>query len=218
MQYIQSIALTFLLFFYVTSTNAEPSCLELVKQLDKRRNIISSNGGMWGYFERVPKLRARSVEAIQLDSRINKIFFALGHLCATENGIPLNDLATYIGGNVSEKGINEFKSELLLLGKTPQQIKIWFEFYHYAQKHKSRTLKISKIHNALDKSTLYIEKYTQLAEGISRGDSPEIILEKTRALNFNIDILLTQQPYLTQALEEISHFPYWDINESTGGS
>lgn len=218
MRYVQSISKVFLLLLYAISAHAEPSCFELIKQLEKKKNIVSLNGGMWGYFERVPELRVQSVDAIQLDSRINKIFFALGHLCETEKGIPLNDLATYIARNISEKGKNEFKSELLLLGKTPQQVKAWFEFYHYAQNHKSRTLKILKIHNALDQSTLFIERYAQLAEGISRGDSSEITLKKTQTLNINIDKLLSQQPYLAQALDEISHVPYWDINESTGGS
>ena len=39
-----------------------------------------------------------------------------------------------------------------------------------------------------------------------------------RILNKNINQLLSQQPYLAQALNEISHVPFWDINESTGGS
>ena len=173
---------------------------------------------MWGYFERVPELRVHSVDAIQLDSRINKIIFALNHLCETKKGIPLNDLATYIAINLSKKGKKEFKSELLLLGKTPQQIKFWFDFYYYAQNHKSRTLNISKIRNALNQSTRFIERYNQLASGISQDEPPKVILKKTQALNINIDKLLSQQPYLVQALDEISRVPYWDINESTGGS
>ena len=218
MKYIQIIFQTILLLQFSIPADAKFSCLQTLKKLKNKKNEIVSNDGMWGYFEKVPELRVQSVDAIQLDSRINKIFFALGHLCETEKGIPLNDLATYIARNISEKGKNEFKSELLLLGKTPQQVKAWFEFYRYAQNHKSRTLKISKIHNALDQSTLFIERYAQLAEGISRGDSSEITLKKTQTLNINIDKLLSQQPYLAQALDEISHVPYWDINESTGGS
>ena len=33
-----------------------------------------------------------------------------------------------------------------------------------------------------------------------------------------IDKFFSSDPYITQALDEISHVPYWDINESTGGS
>ena len=209
--------IVFFLLFAI-SAYAESSCFEWVKQLEKKKSTINSNGGMWGHFERSPELRMQSANAIQLDSRINKIFFALDHLCETEKGIPLNDLATYISLNLSKKVKNEFKSELLLIGKTPQQIDTWFEFYRYAQNQKLRTLKIIKIRNALDQSIPLIERYVQLAEGISRGDSSELTLKKIQTLNINIDKLLSQQPYISQALEEISRIPYWDINESTGGS
>ena len=217
MRYIQIVLQTCLLLF-ATTIHAENSCAKLVKELKNKTNIINLKGGMWGFFEKVPELREQSVDAIQLDSRINKIFFALNHLCKTEKGIPLNDLATYISRNLAEKGKDEFKSELLLLGKTPQQIDIWFKFYRYAQNHRSRTLEISKIQSALEQSIPLIERYVHLAESIFRNDSSEFIFNKTQTLNISIDKLLLQQPYLAQAMEEISHIPYWDINESTGGS
>ena len=78
-------------------------------------------------------LKKIPVEAIQLDSRINKIFFLLSHLCETQNGIPLTPLAIYISKNLSNKGEDKFKDELLLLGKTPQQIKEWFDFCYYSK-------------------------------------------------------------------------------------
>ena len=218
MRYLQITLQTFLLILLTTSANAETSCFNWIKQLKKKTNIVNSNGGMWGYYEKAPELRTQSVDAIQLDSRISKIFFALSHLCKTEKGIPLNDLATYSSRNLAEKGKDEFKSELLLLGKTPQQIDIWFKFYRYAQNHRSRTLEISKIQSALEQSIPLIERYVHLAESIFRNDSSEFIFNKTQTLNISIDKLLLQQPYLAQAMEEISHIPYWDINESTGGS
>ena len=217
MMHLQLIIKTCLLLLFLFPAHAETSCFDFVQKLKNKTNKAFSNGGMWGYFERTPELRKRSANAIQLDSRINKIFFILNYLCETEKGIPLNDLAAYISHNLAKKGKSEFKSELLLLGKTPQQIEIWFEFYRYAQPHKSRTLKISKIQSALDQSAHLIERYVQLTEGIFQGSSSELVI-KTQTLSISIDKILSQQPYLAQALEEISHVPYWDINESTGGS
>jgi hypothetical protein len=40
----------------------------------------------------------------------------------------------------------------------------------------------------------------------------------TRTLITQIDSFFSSDPYITQALDEISHVPYWDINESSGGS
>ncbi len=67
-------------------------------------------------------------KAVQLDSRINKVFFLLNYLCKTRNGIPFNDLATYISRSIAEKGEPAFKAELIIFGKTSKQIKGWFIF------------------------------------------------------------------------------------------
>ena len=102
----------------------------------EKKNTVIAIGGLWRIFEQVPELRKWSVDAIQLDSRINKIFFALDHLCETQEGIPLNDLATYISRSVTKMGKSNFKNELMLLGKTPQEIDSWFQFFHYSKNHK----------------------------------------------------------------------------------
>ncbi len=207
-----------LLTTWVTIAKAESSCIDWVSQLKSKKENVSFNGGMWGHFEKNPELRKKSTTALQLDSRINKIFFALDHLCETQNGIPLNDLALYIAYNLSSKSKKEFREELLVLGKTKKQINTWFEFYDYAQHKKARTLQLSEIKTAINQSAILINRYTQLAEVISNGESPEQALHKTLILSSNIDQLLKEQPYLAQALEEFAHVPYWDINESSGGS
>ena len=207
-----------LLFLFQISAYADPSCFDLVNQLKKEKHFINLNGGMWGYFEKVPELKFQSVDAIQLDSRINKIFFALEYLCETKNGIPLNDLATYISNNIKEKGVVKFKSELFLIGKTPEEIDIWLQFYDFSINNELRVLNFSKIRAAVNQATPLIKSYIELAENISSGYPSNEIFRKTKNLNKDIIGLLSQQPYLAQALDEMSHFPYWDINESTGGS
>ena len=190
--------------------NAETTCLDKVKTLELKRNHAVSIGGMWGYFEKNFNLKKIPVEAIQLDSRINKIFFLLSHLCETQNGIPLTPLAIYISKNLSNKGEDKFKDELLLLGKTPQQIKEWFEFSNYSENHASRTLINSEIQKAIDQSATLIMRYVQLTEIIPHGNSLKESFQKMKNLTIDVDHLLSNQPYLSQALEETSHFLYWD--------
>ena len=103
MKYIQISAQTIFLFIMPLIGNAETTCLDKVKTLELKRNHAASIGGMWGYFEKNFNLKKIPVEAIQLDSRINKIFFLLSHLCETQNGIPLTPLAIYISKNLSNK-------------------------------------------------------------------------------------------------------------------
>ena len=197
---------------------ASPSCHELVTPLIKSNDRIALNGGLWGYFEKDPFLRKYSTKAVQLDSRINKVFFLLNYLCETKNGIPFNDLATYISRSIANKGEPAFKEELIILGKTSKQINNWFNFFMFAQSHRFRTLNSSTIRATINKAIPLINNYVSLEKNINQSIQSKVILKNTGALRIKIDKFFLGDPYITQALDEISHVPYWDINESTGGS
>ncbi len=204
--------------FFFSSANADQPCSELVRPLTNSIDSLALNGGLWGLFEKKSFLRKYSTEAIQLDSRINKIFFILNYLCETKNGLPLNDLATYISRNVIDKGESEFKTELLAQGKTPQQINIWFEFFEYAKNQSSRTLDLNIILTTINYSIPLINDYVLLEKNTNQPNSSDVVLKKVHTLMAKIDNFLSKDPYTTKALDEISRVPYWDINESTGGS
>ena len=212
--FVQSI----FLLSYISFANAEPTCNELVKNLKKEQEFIALNGGMWRYLEKNPSLGNYSGKAIQLDSRISKIFFTLEYLCETQNGIPLNDLAVYLSRNLIGKSVDTFKDELRLLGKTNQEINIWFDFLEYAHKNKSRTLNFSKIQDTIKQTTPLIKEYNQLTNYLDKEDSPKFLQKKINTLLVNIDYFLSSNSYIAQALKEMSNAPYWDINESVGGS
>ena len=207
-----------LLASFVSTAFASPSCHELFTPLIKTNDSIALNGGLWGYFEKDPFLRKYSTLAIQLDSRINKVFFLLNYLCETKNGIPFNDLATYISRSIANKGEPAFKEELIILGKTSKQIKNWFNFFKFAQSHRLRTLNSSTIRATINKAIPLINNYVSLEKNINQSKQSKDILENAGVLRIKIDGFLSNDPYITQALDEISHVPYWDINESTGGS
>ena len=217
MKYIQIFAQTIFLFSTPFLGSAETTCLDKVKALELKRNYAVSIGGMWGYLEKNFNLKKVPAEAIQLDSRINKLFFIFNHLCETQNGIPLTPLAIYLSKNILQKGEDQFKDELLVLGKTPQQIKEWFDFCRYAESHKSRTLLDSKIQKTIAQSTKLIMRYVQPIEVIPYEERSKEPSQKIKALITDLDSLLTNQPYLSQALEETSHFLYWDISEGDLG-
>ena len=217
MKYIQILAQTIFLLSIPLLKNAEATCLDKVKELELKRNYAVSIGGMWGYFEKNFSLKKVPTEAIQIDSRINKLFFILNHLCETQNGIPLTPLAIYLSKNISKKGEDQFKNELLVLGKTPEQINEWFDFYRYAESHASRTLLNSKIQKAIDQSTALIMRYVKLTEANPHEKRSKNPSQKIKVLVTDLDNLLTTQPYLSQALEETSHFLYWDISEGDLG-
>jgi len=212
--FLQSILLT----SFVSTAFASPSCHELFTPLIKTNDSIALNGGLWGYFEKDPFLRKYSTQAVQLDSRINKVFFLLNYLCETKNGIPFNDLATYISSSIANKGEHAFREELIILGKTSKQIKNWFNFFKFAQSHRLRTLNSSTIQATINKAIPLINNYVSLEKDINQSKQSKVILENAGALIIKIDGFLSSDSYITQALDEISHVPYWEINESTRGS
>ena len=207
-----------LISLFHSNTFADPNCNESITQLLRSTDKIQLKGGLWENFEKDPILQKHSSQAIQLESRINKIFFTLNYLCKTKDGIPLNDLATYLSQSISEKGEAAFKEELINLGKTTQQIKNWFIFYKYAQNHRFRTLDSSLIQSTINRSIPLINNYTSMTKNINHAKSSESIFKKTLKLIDQIDAFLSSDLYINKALDEISHVPYWDINESTGGS
>ncbi len=207
-----------LLAIFMSTAFANSPCHELVAPLIKANDSIALNGGLWGYFEKDPFLRKYSTQAVQLDSRINKVFFLINYLCETKNGIPFNDLASYMSRSIAEKGEPAFKAELTIFGKTSKQIKGWFDFFKFAQSHRFRTLNSSTIRTTINRAIPLINNYTSLEKNINQSIQSKVILKNTAALRDKIDRFLSTDPYITQALDEISHVPYWDTNESTGGS
>ena len=217
MKYIHIFTQVTLLALLVTVVDAKTTCSDQVRQMELKKENIDSNRGIWGYFEKNHDLKNKSMEAMQLDSRINRILFLLNHLCDTQRGIPLTPLAIYLSKNIAKKGKSIFEAELLAIGKTSQQIDKWFEFCHYAESQIARTLVLAKIQTAINQSVPLILRYVKLADIISRGGPPEESLQKVEELTINIDQLLFNQPYLSKALEETSHIPYWDITEGDLG-
>ena len=217
MKYIQISIKTFCLLTLLLFGNAEATCFNKLEALELKRDYAVTNGGIWGYFERNFTLDKIPAETLQLDSRINKIFFLLNHLCETQSGVPLTPLAIYVSKNISQKCEDKFKDELLVLGKTPQRIKEWFDFCKYALNHASRQLLHSEIQKAIDQSSPLVIRYVKLTEIKTSGNSPEKYFQKIKILMEQADQLLTSQPYLRKALEETSHYLYWDISEGDLG-
>ncbi len=104
-----------------------------------------------------------------------------------------------------------------MLGKTPQRIKEWFDFCEYALNPVSRKLLNSEIQKAIDQSNPLVMRYVQLTEIKSSGNSLEKYFQKIKILLEQADQLLTNQPYLRKALEETSHYLYWDMSEGDLG-
>ncbi len=200
------------------SEAAPTPCLDLIRPMEEKRDSVTSTGGLWAVFEKSPRLTAHSSKAIQLESRINEVFFILKHLCSTREGIPLNELADYVSRDLKAKGPGKFRKELIILGKSEGEIDIWFKFADFAVKNQNRKLKLSHIKETISQAEPFFNRYVELitaSEGIIPADQ---MLSRTLSLIDDLDHFKEKDRYFAQGIEESLEVPFWDIDESSGGS
>jgi hypothetical protein len=179
---------------------------------------VAELDGIWGLFQKRPKLQGNSALSINLDRLVNSIIFHLEFLCDTIDGIPFDELSDYISVNLTEKGAEKFKQELLILGKNEGQIKVWFEFSKFAVANRYRALDPEKIFHSIQTSKPLIKSYLELAKRIDRKEGMESVIQETKSLKDQIENFFKTDAYMSQALHENSQIPYADWDENYGGS
>ena len=218
---IFSITLVFIVAFKGISygNNEDISqCHAQIKPLHLQRERVAQLDGMWGLFEKNRELQNNSVAAINLDRKVNSIIFHLEYLCETLNGIPMNEVARYVRDGINEYGEDNFRKELIILGKNEAEIKIWFEFTDFSLKNEERSLNLNTILQSITNSAPFINLYAALAQKINRREIDDSIVKNVSELSSKIELLFETDSYMNQALTENKNIPYVDINESTGGS
>ena len=193
-------------------------CHEKIKPLHLKRERVAQLDGMWGLFEKNRELQNNSVAAINLDRKVNSIIFHLEYLCETLNGIPMNEVARYVRDGINEHGEDNFRKELIILGKNEAEIKVWFEFTDFSLKNEKRSLNLNTIFQSITNSAPFINLYAALAQKINRRQIDDSIVKNVSELSSKIELFFETDSYMNQALTENKNIPYVDINESTGGS
>lgn len=188
------------------------SCLSLLKPLDKKRTAVQEAGGVWGAFERVSEVRAYSENGMQIDSRINKLIFALSHLCETAKGLPQNNIARVISGKVSQKGKEAVIEEFIGLGKAPKDIDIWLEYAEYWQKNQKRDLDYKSIAGLMAKSIPLIDFYGELAARQVDANNKQAFLSDAVTLLATLKKLSSTDEYIVLALKEEKDAPYENLD------
>lgn len=193
-------------------------CLSSIGPLEKDRDEVQAEGGIWGIFSKTPSLGRHSSKAIAVDSKINKLIETLTYLCETQSGVPLNELAAYVSRKLAELGENEFKSLHLTLGKPEKEIEDWLIYTKIALGNRKRVLELHKIKKSIQDSNNLIEKYRALYTEFKDQNRLEPVLSRTTALEQEIDDFFVSDPYIALAIFEESQVPFWDIDENYGGS
>ncbi len=203
----------------IWADHAEPSaCVKRVAPLLTKKEMVAEWGGIWGLFQKTTDFQNNSVHGIKLDNKINTILFHLEYLCNTIDGIPFNELSNYVSTNLTEKGPEKFKKELIILGKSEGEIEIWFEFEKFAVTNRYRTLDPQRIFHAIDSARHFINEYLELAEKIIRKENTDSVIQKADDLINQIEAFFKEDSYMSQAIYENSRVPHADWDEDVGGS
>ncbi len=216
-----------LLFLLNTSSFASEKeiseCHAHINPLHIERERVAELDGIWGLFEKNRTLQGNSAIAIDLDKKINSIIFHLQYLCDTLHGIPMNEISRYVRDGIEAKGEKGFREELIVLGKTEAEIDIWFEFTRFSIKNKERPLELKSILKSIEDSSSFIDTYVSLAQTLDRREiedsgQKESLKDDVIGLSKNIEGFFKSDSYMHQAFRENANIPYYDINESSGGS
>lgn len=194
------------------SVNDTASCLSLLKPLDSKRTVVQEGGGMWGAFERSSELRVHSEIAMQIDSRVNKLIFALGHLCKTAKGLPQNNIARVISGKVSAKGKEAVIEEFKNLGEASKDIDIWLEYAEYWQKNQKRDIDYKSIEGLMVRSTPLIDFYEELTKRQVDANNKQGFLSDAVTLLETLKKLSSTDEHIVLALKEEKDAPYENLD------
>ena len=169
-------------------------------------------------FEKSPDLRPQSSRAMQIDSQMNEILLTLDYLCATENGVPLNELATYVAKYLKKMSAQEFLDSHVALGKPEADVRSWLVYADFANKNATRMLVAEIIQSTITKAGVLFSRYQELSVQMDSPDAGTELNEKTLAFHDDIKNFIAGEPYMALAIDENAQIPYWDIDENYGGS
>ena len=96
-------------------------CATLLLSLENKVGIIKDRGGIWGMFDKSYKVRNHAAVTLKLDSKINVLIFRLEHLCATQNGVPFDEIAQVLVPQLKAKGEQVVMEDLINIGHVVEE-------------------------------------------------------------------------------------------------
>tara|TARA_B100000686_G_C16618403_1_gene877777 strand:- start:224 stop:940 length:717 start_codon:yes stop_codon:yes gene_type:complete len=187
-------------------------CLNHYKELVTIKLSVTEEGGIWSIYEKLPEIRPKSFEGLNLDGKINQIFEISKYLCQTLEGVPLNGLAAYVLTHLEKMGEKKFREQLIInRGKSEKEIQVWFTYAKIALKNLERKLDANSVIKSLNRAKKIIIRYRNFVNDKKRVVSPNDVLKNTRSLRKQIEKLIKTDSNLALAIYEKEQEPYWDI-------
>ena len=183
-----------------------PSCATLLHPLETKVGEIKDRGGIWGMFDQNHfKVNHTSV-TLKLDSKITVLISRLNHLCATQNGVPLEGVAQMLVPQLKAKGAQVVMEDLINLGHIEEEAKQLIAYARFAESNLTRKLEFDRITKTITESQPFINRLVELSKKIGEVGSEEIMTD-SKVLISDIEKFLATDPYLVLADKENAEVP-----------
>ena len=190
----------------VSAADTSP-CFKLLHSLDSKVEQIKGRGGIWGIFDQNYKVRNHATITLKLDSKITVLIVRLNHLCATQNGVPLEEIAQILVPRLKAEGEKAVVEDLINLGHFEEEAEKLIAYARFAESNLSRKLEFDQIIKTITESQPFANRLVELSKKIGEVES-EIILTESKDLISDIEKFLKTNPYLVLAGKENAEIPH----------
>ncbi len=184
-----------------------PPCVALLHPLESKIGRINDRGGIWGMFDKNYKVRNHATMTLKLDSKINVLIFRLHHLCATQNGVPFDEIAQTLVPQLKAKGKQVLMEDLINMGHIVEEAEKLIAYARFAESNLNRKLEFDRITKTVTESQPFVNRLVELSKKIGAAGSKKIMADSKALIN-DIENFLATDPYLVLADKETAEIPH----------
>ena len=144
-----------------------PSFVKSLHPLETKIENIKGHGGIWGMFDKNYQINHSSV-IIKLDSKIAVLITRLNHLCATQNGVPLDEIAQILVPQLKASGEQVVFENLINFGHVAEEIEKLISYAKFPENNVNRKLEFDHITKKITDSQVFINRLVELSQKSGR--------------------------------------------------
>mgnify|MGYP000405643113 CR=1 FL=1 len=190
----------------VAAVDASP-CVALLHPLESKVEEIKGQGGIWGMFDQNYKVRNHATVTLKLDSKITVLIVRLNHLCKTQNGVPLEEIAQILLPRLKAEGEKAVTEDLINLGHFEEEAEKLIAYARFAENNLNRKLEFDQITKTITESQPFANRLVAISKKIGEVES-ETIMTESKVLISDIEKFLRTKPYLVLAAKENAEIPH----------
>jgi NTP pyrophosphatase (non-canonical NTP hydrolase) len=158
-------------------------------------------------FDQNYKVRNHATVTLKLDSKITILIVRLNHLCATQNGVPLEEIAQILLPQLKAKGKQVLMEDLINLGHFEEEAEKLIAYVRFAENNLNRKLEFDLITKTIKDSKAFIKRFVKVFKKIGQVESEQVMSE-SKVLISDIEKFLKTDAYLVLAGKENAEIPH----------